>query len=69
MMTLGEILEVCTRDNNIGNPHATKAGYNHRLPYRYTHFSPETMGWVNEDFANLIKDFKASKELKGQPTL
>jgi hypothetical protein len=65
MMTLGEILEMCTRDNNIDNPHA-KAGYNHHSPHRYTHVTPKTMGWVNDDFANLIQDFE---KLKGQSTL
>jgi hypothetical protein len=68
MMTLGEILEVCTKDNNENNPYILWPNLSHRG--NTTHFHPETMGWVESDFRKLIEAFDVLRgELEGQPTL
>jgi hypothetical protein len=68
MMNLGEILEVCTKDNNKNNPYILYPHTSHRG--NRTHFNPQTMDWVNTDFERLIKAFDVLKEnLEGQSTL
>jgi hypothetical protein len=68
MMTLGEILEVCTKDNKENNPYILYPHTSHRR--NITHFDPKTMGWVERDFERLIEAFDVLRgELEGQPTL
>jgi hypothetical protein len=68
MMTLGEILEVCTKDNEENNPYILWPNLSHRR--NITHFHPETMGWVESDFRELIEAFDVLRgELEGQSTL
>ena len=68
MMTLGEILRVCIKDNNKNNPYILWPTISHRR--NITHFDPKTMGWVESDFRKLIEAFDGLRgELEGQSTL
>jgi len=68
MMTLGEILEVCIKDNNENNPYILWPNLSHRGDT--THFDPKTMGWVEDDFKKLIKLFDVLRgELESQSNL
>jgi hypothetical protein len=68
MMTLGEILEVCIKDNNENNPYILWPNISHRE--NTTHFDPKTMGWVEDDFKKLIEVFDVLRgELESQSTL
>ena len=68
MMTLGEILQVCKEDNRKDNPYILWPNLSHRG--NTTHFHPETMGWVENNFKRLIKIFDGLREeLEGQSTL
>ena len=68
MMTLGEILEVCIKDNNKNNPYMLNPNLSHRG--NTTHFDPQTMGLVERQFKELIEAFNALRgELEGQSTL
>jgi hypothetical protein len=68
MMTLGEILEVCIKDNKENNPYILWPNISHRR--NTTHFDPKTMGWVESDFRKLIEAFDVLRgKLESQPTL